>query len=500
MKRILFYFFPLFISVNFLAAQTLDDAVRYSLLEVGGTARTVGIGGAISALGADFSSLSTNPAGLATFRRSEFTFTPAFERYTIDAKLNEKGDNFSSERDKTNFNINNLGLVFVSRPLDASWRNTAFGIGLNRRANYRQSFYFEGRSNGSITDRWLELVQGLTPSELDGFEAGPAFDAYAIFNPSPDDNTFYQSDFVDQQGFQDTNIVVKRSQLVQRKGSMTELVFSFAGNYEDRIMIGATLGVPIFSFEETKTYNEVNEPLDSSILFDALTYTERLRTTGAGVNLKVGIIYRVNQMIRLGAAIHSPTGLGLDDNFTTELDYRYTDGGVSQQNSAQSPDGTFQYRIRTPWRFIGSAGFIFGKYGFVSGEVEWVDYSSAKFNFNNTDNSGDLQYEQELNNQIKDNLQGGVNIRIGGEYAFDIFRIRGGYSWAASPYTDGNDPVSAFSLGAGIRWQAFFMDFAFRRFLADRDYLPYRTNTAPQQLVSLEAQRNQLMLTLGFKF
>ncbi len=494
MKRLIFCLATLFFTLTNSQAQTLDDAVRYSFLEIGGTARSVGIGGAIGALGADFSSLSTNPAGLGTVRRSEFTLTPSFEIGTIDAKLENGEGNFAFDEEKTNFNINNLGLVFVSRPLDAAWRNAAFGVGINRVANFNQSFYFEGRSNGSITDRWLELAQGLTPSELDNFEAGPAFDAFAIYNPFEDDNTLYVSDFPD------TNIAVTRSQLVNRKGSMTELVFSFAGNYEDRIMIGATLGVPIFSFEETKTYNEVNEPLNPDILFDELTYTERLRTTGAGINLKVGLIYRISQMIRLGAAIHTPSGLGLDDSFSTELDYRYTDSGVSQENSAQSPEGSFEYRLRTPWRFIGSAGFIFGKNGFISAEAEWVDYTSARFNFNNTDNEADIEYERDLNDQIDNELTGGVNLRVGGEYAIDIFRLRGGYSWMASPYSDGEDPVSAFSAGAGFRLERFFMDFAFRRFMYDRDYLPYKATNAPEQLVSLDAQRNQFMLTLGFKF
>ena len=70
-----------------LRAQSLYDAIRYSDLEVGGTARTVGVGGAIGALGADFSVLSTNPAGLATYRRAEFVFTPTWELTTVDARL-----------------------------------------------------------------------------------------------------------------------------------------------------------------------------------------------------------------------------------------------------------------------------------------------------------------------------------------------------------------------------------------------------------------------------
>ena len=78
--------FLIVFSIN-ISSQVVTDAVRYSLLDVGGTARSVGIGGAIGALGADFSVLSTNPAGAAAYRRSEFTFTPALDISSVDALL-----------------------------------------------------------------------------------------------------------------------------------------------------------------------------------------------------------------------------------------------------------------------------------------------------------------------------------------------------------------------------------------------------------------------------
>ena len=155
MKNLFLALSALFLFSQNLFAQTLNDAVRYSLLDVGGTARTVGVGGGIGALGADFSVLSTNPAGLAAYRRSEFTFTPAYVNISTDGKL-EGADNPTLSRNKGNFNFNNLGLVIASRPLDAKWRTSVFGIGINRMANFHEHTYFEGRSLGSITDRWLE--------------------------------------------------------------------------------------------------------------------------------------------------------------------------------------------------------------------------------------------------------------------------------------------------------------------------------------------------------
>ncbi|MEK7255726.1 MAG: hypothetical protein AAB316_13335, partial [Bacteroidota bacterium] len=189
-------------------SQNLSDALRYSTLEVGGTARTVGIGGAIGALGADFSVLSTNPAGLAAYRASEFTFTPGIEYATVSAGFEETGD--FSEDDKLNFNFSNIGLVFATNPLDSKWKTSVFGIGLNRLASFHQNVFYEGITPGSITDRWLELANGIAPDDLDAFEAGVAYDGEAIYD-FENDNT-YQSDIP-------PNEPVDKSQRLKRKGA-----------------------------------------------------------------------------------------------------------------------------------------------------------------------------------------------------------------------------------------------------------------------------------------
>lgn len=481
--------FALGILPFFLPAQTIDDAVRYSLLEPMGTARAIGIGGGIGALGADFSVLSTNPAGLATVRRSEFTFTPSFSSIGTESKLD--GLNAVSDETKVNFNFSNIGLIFPSQPLNLNWTNTAFGIGLNRQASFPQKIYYEGTSVGSITERWVDLADGLTPDEL-GFEEGLAFDAEAIYN-DVNDNTLYYNDILPGES-------VFRQQNIKRAGGYNELVISYAGNYKEKLMIGATLGIPFVNFEENKTYVESDED-DKNPVFNELTYTERLKTTGAGLNLKLGMILRVSQMVRIGAAIHTPTGLGLKDKFSSKLDYSYSLDGVINSASQESPEGSFEYRLRTPWRLIGSAGLVFGKSGFLSAEVEYLDYTNARFNFNNSTGSGDDAYEAELNQQIGNNLSSAINIRLGGEYALDRFRFRGGYSILKSPYSEGFDPTGTLSLGAGAWWsEGFFLDLAYRHQLSTGQYSPYLYRGGAGQIVSQDVTRNQFFLTFGFKF
>ncbi len=490
MKKILII--SAFISCCFSAAnaQSIFDALRYSQLEVGGTARTIGVGGGIGALGADFSVLSTNPAGMATYRRSEFVFTPTWYSSQTDALLRGDASNFVVSSEKTNFNLNALGIVFASRPTASDWKVTAFGIGFNKLANFNQRTFFEGVSEGSITDRWLELAQGLTPSELDDFEAGLAYDGEAIYTDA-DDETLYYSDF-------DENEPVRKSQLIRQKGSVNELVFSFAGNYDEKLMMGLTLGVPILDYEEVKTYRET-DPDDSNSVFEELEFSERVRTTGAGINLKMGLIYRFNQMVRMGVALHTPTGFALDDSYSTSLDYTYNFNGINR-GSANSPEGSFEYRLRTPWRFIGSLGLLFDKMGFLTAEVEWLDYTSAQFNFNQTNNIDDLEYEQELNDQIERELGSAVNVRLGGEFAWNILRLRAGYGIMGSPYVDDDEYQSAISVGAGVREKSFFVDLAYRYTSDSGTYSPYLTSNAPEQTVAIDESKGKFMLTFGVKF
>ncbi len=491
MKNFLVCLAAFFFSTANSFGQTLADAARYSVLEVGGTARTVGVGGAMGAIGADFSTLSVNPAGLGTYRRSEFVFSPTIEIINSDFRLD--GSSEAAQNDKrTNFNFNALGLVFVAQPLDSKWRNTQFALGINRLATFHQNANFEGMTEGSITDRWLELAQGKTSDQLGGFEEGLAFNAEAIYRPDPDDERTYASDFIPSD-------LVKKTQRIERKGSFYELVFSLAGNYADKLMIGGTLGVPLVNFEEKKTYQETDES-DLIPVFDRLTYRENLSTDGAGINLKLGLIYRLNQMFRLGLAVHSPTSLSLDDTFDTGLDYVYTLDGSTPPGEQVSPDGEFQYRFRTPWRLIGSAGVILGKSGFLSADVEYLDYTAAKFNFKNATDSGDTEYEQELNDGIDQQFaSSALNIRLGGEFALEQFRFRGGYSLMASPY-DSGETNGALSLGFGIREENVFLDFAWRRALISGSYIPYATDVAAEPLVVSEEKRGKFMMTVGFKF
>ena len=97
------------VSVLNVFSQDEIDAFRYSQLTPTGTARFSSLAGSMGAFGADFSCLSSNPASIGVYKRSEFTFSPAL----YYSKATSFYNNTDAYDFKYNFNVGNLGAVFV---------------------------------------------------------------------------------------------------------------------------------------------------------------------------------------------------------------------------------------------------------------------------------------------------------------------------------------------------------------------------------------------------
>jgi len=75
-KTVLYAILLLFVCNTGLMAQGNEiDAFTLTNTELGGTARSMAMGGAFGALGGDLSIISTNPAGLGIYRSSEVAGT-----------------------------------------------------------------------------------------------------------------------------------------------------------------------------------------------------------------------------------------------------------------------------------------------------------------------------------------------------------------------------------------------------------------------------------------
>ncbi len=484
----------------FAQAQTLQDAIRYTRQTIGGTARSIGVGGSMSAIGADYSVLSLNPAGLGAYRKNQYVFTLGYQnaRSTSDF-TNSNSAGLLIARSKNNININNAGYVSVNRPLGRKWKTTNWTIGLNRLANFNQTIEYSGISEGSLADRFLETAVDNGINDPWGDQL--ADEVGMIYTVEDDQGTFITNDVP-------VGALLSKSQRIERRGAMQELMIGLGGNYKEKFLLGASLGFPFIRYEETKSYTENDRNADIPV-YQSIVYEESLKTDGTGIHAKVGVIFMPSidprnwAKVRLGLAIQTPTSFVLTDEFTADLSYRAQD--LSDPNNpfnggtAESPLGESEYNFNTPWRFSGGAGLILGRKGFVSTDIEYLNYGATGFDLNLGDGDPANQaFEDALNKQIEDGLQSALNIRLGGELALHPFRLRAGYQLLGASRKDG-DPQQLLSAGIGFNTGRFYIDLAVRQSVRQERYLPYTSRFSDDPVIAIEARQLAGFLTVGFR-
>ena len=86
---------------------------------------------------------------------------------------------------------------------------------------------------------------------------------------------------------------------------------------------------------------------------------DHLNDYGVGINIKFGLIYRITDWLRIGAAIHSPTFYHVNRSYQRDsirfIQWQYVPCDII------SPISNFTYNLQTPAHYIGSAAFIIGK-------------------------------------------------------------------------------------------------------------------------------------------
>lgn len=480
--------FCLCCSVAGASAQTVADVLRYSRLQPSGSARFLGIGGAMGALGADYGALTVNPASLAGFRSDELVVSPMLDFSNVQASL---PGNPTNTQTKSNFGFSNFGLVFNTSPRHSRWTTFNVAIGMNRLTDYNQSIFYEGDAGGTLMNGFFEeaLAVNGDPDQLYPFGSQLAWDANAIYF---DNNNQLTYDFAGN-----TDATINRSHTLTSSGRMNEMNLSFAGCYEDKLSVGMTVGVPFVNYRLQGEY--IESDLNNAVeYFDGLTYTESLRTEGIGINAQLGLNYRVTQAFRLGLGFQSPTLLNLTDSYETTFAYDYTDGdGPVKGQELESPQGRTDYKLRTPWRATASTALLFNKSGFISADVEWVDYTANNYNLDaNTSDVEAARAERELNNEIARTYRQAMNIRVGGEWAPNQFRVRGGLNFIGKPLAEETGFSTAYTIGAGLRHNSFYLDLAYRRFVGKGSVQPY----ADAPVANTDVRNSDLLLTLGFKF
>ena len=467
------------------AAQSQNDidAMRYSQLTFGGTARFASMAGSMGALGGDISTLSFNPAGIAVFKKTELSITPSIFSQTTTSTYNS---NTSSDK-KLNFNLGNIGLVasfnLINDKNTSGWENANFGFGYNRTNNFHNRIDIQGdNKTSSLLDVFVANANGNASGDFDKFSTELAWQTY-LFNPADTTGSLVYNHVVPNYGIQQ-----KKS--IETRGSMGETVLSFGGNYKSKLYLGATFGIVNVRYNEEAVYQEIDEK-DSIANFKSFTYAQDLTTSGNGVNLKLGMIFRPNDWVRVGASIHTPTSLNLKDQYSSTMKSDL-DNGVKYDTV--SPEGSYDYRITTPFRAMGSIGFIIKKIALINVDYEYIDYTYAQLH-------SQPNVFSDVNKTIRAKYTETGNLRIGGEVRFDPIAIRAGYALYGSPFKqDENKDAfrASYTAGVGYRKDNYFIDFAY--VLTKYTEYNYLYSTEKATPVKNDHKAASFMLSLGCRF
>ncbi|MCU4155421.1 hypothetical protein J1N10_05500 [Carboxylicivirga sp. A043] len=520
MKKTLY---TLFISCFFaltLTAQNLDDALRFNKREMTGTSRSLGMANAFGALGGDLSAISINPAGIAVYRTSEFAFTPSLSLNQSKASYGGLTD----KDDKYSFPFNQIGGVSTYKPLrekDKGLISTHFGFTYTRTADFNENTsMFMGRgvqdsydntgyptALNTLLNNIVWEANGKNPDEMSD-RAYYTYEAY-LFDPVEDGSIEYFSQYedIDADGFIfDRNVNgIDQYNIIEREGYSGEYGFTFGANISHFLMLGTSINVQSFRYEQTESFREVNNnsfdpkgPKDVDY-FDAYS---KLSQKGIGVNGKFGIILNLHP-IRLGASFHTPTFMEIDEEYNRGISSYFID-----YRSFKKPfdASEFSYNYRTPYRAQGSLAFVLGKFGLISVDYEMTDHTSSKFN----SSSYETMFKK-INNDINEQMKITHDFRAGIEIKpVPYFALRAGAAYFDSPikkeYTDVELTKWMATGGIGIRNKNFFFDVAYAyKFNEDNYYINTSDNSLLYGLsfsepVNLEYRNHQASFTFGWKF
>ena len=483
------------------------DGLLFSSTNFGGTARSMGLAGAQTALGADLSSASNNPAGLGMCRKSEFTFTPMFGYGNSTSSFfsnNSKGN-------YTNLALGNLGAIFSFAKDDLAggkWRGGSIAISMTRIKDFNNSISFNGTNNdNSMTQYFIESANGINDqifldegnnSSISSIQS-LAYNTYVINPIIASGDTKYQT-------LNDMQISsVNQSGYINTKGRINEWNIAGGVNYDDKLYFGGSLGIMGLYYEEDKSFSE-NIVAATPLTTTSFTLQEGRIINGAGIKISGGIIGRPNDFMKVGLSFSTPTIYSIDESFkpttmtstiANNVFYPGESTPLSTKQSAIMGGGTNNYTLTTPG--IVTLGIALNnKNGLITTEFSSVNYSGV----NIQDPNNPLTYSN-ANNFSSNYFKSTFNAKIGAEWRIDDFRIRGGYAYYGDP-TKGIDNTDRsknyFTLGAGYRINDYFVDIAYINSLNKTVYSPYSLKNTTAPVVKSQNSNTNIVVSCGIFF
>ena len=548
MKKRLFSIGMLAMAAVAAVAQTQYDAARFSGSELNGTARFVGMGGAMSALGADISVIGTNPAGIGLFRSHDLSLSFGFNKNVTNSNLG--GTEVKDERTRASFD--QLGFVYstkIGNKTDLRYFNIGFNY--HKMANFNRQFSSRGNLNGSsLSWQMQDMMLG-----TGAYQNQASYDALLDAENPYTSSAYYGTPFLGSMGVR-TGLVddvtgndgsfgmmgwngASGDYYSREEGGINAYDFNLSFNVQDRFYFGATLGVYDVNYSRYSSYYEtvLDDKGNDNGSFQLNNW---FTTDGAGLDLKLGVIVRPMEYspFRIGFAVHTPFWYSLNDRYTATLGtdiLAFPEKYTENLSDYYAPDASYllEYQLATPWKFNVSMGTTFSNVLAVDAEYEFANYAKARYK----DAGG---YDLAAANGAVDKYLKNVHtFRIGMEAKFTPqFSFRAGYNYVTSPIADNSaryvpnlstnkadyiwfdetrtDPEyhnlkarNTLTLGLGYRGKFMYADVAYKYDFYKSDFYmfdDYRFSNDGNSIVSRNSaaavnhDRHQLLLTLGVKF
>ena len=500
-----------------------------------GTARSMAMGNAFTALGADMVSASLNPAGVAMYVGGDLSFTP-----TISVAKSNTSDGFDNSADRTTrLVVPNFGVVVPVSMSTGVLTNVNFAVSYNRIADFNQTRTMSslGHSPQNSLANYLCTFSNANNKSLAFDDNGHlmfgnphywgAVLAYDCYITNKDDEGW----FIDRIG---ENAIVDQYSMLETRGAVDEWSFAGGFNLIDKVYLGISIGIQSIDYTrktyygENYLYGENEVPVIGGIsLENRLNYTDYMQTTnfyGTGHNFKFGVTARPLHWLRVGVAYHTPTYYSLDiyydGKMQTETSFLDVETGKELEytkNDGESPYfevyGINSWRFRTPSRLLTGVAVTLGNRAILSADYERSWYQTLRLQWSIIDDL-DSVYKEYYKEVFKANN----TIRLGLEYyALPAVALRAGYIWSDSAIkseyvnaiTSRPLPTTQSFLTAGLGLhlnKTTYLDFAYQ--YGTTHYTPiqpfYVTNGAEALIDSAtfetKTTNQHFILTLGFRF
>ena len=511
--------------------------------DLNGTARYVGMGGAMEALGADISVINSNPAGIGLFRRS--TGSVSFGLVSQDGASSFKYGN------KTNASFDQAGFVYSMRDGRRTFIN--FGFNYHKSKNFDYILNAASGLNGASQHKLSYMKALANENNLDKTSSGwRGKFAYT----SQLDNLYYNTLMMTSSDGFFYNDASRYAFGRAETGYIGEYDFNTSVNVNDRVYLGITIGIHDVHYTGHSLYNEALVNLNNQTVGD-ITVNDERRITGTGYNASFGIIFRPVDAspFRIGLSVTTPTWYDLKtSNYTYLINNTKADGGGKLQGDYPNytTGESYEFKLFTPWKFGVSLGHTVGNYLALGASYEYADYSRLDTRVNDgydVDYWGDVyehsSSDEPMNRHTRETLKAVSTFKIGAEAkVMPNLAVRAGYNYVSpmfkkegykdvnidsygSNYSSATDytnweATNRYTVGVGYTLGKMSFDLAYQYAQTNGKFHPFADSyldyTYPGQdsngndvtmtesldnyadAVKVSNKRNQLLLTLTYRF